>query len=265
MTASFMHRAARTLALSFLMAVASTGALAHDTWFAPEPAAPDGGAHLRLGTGTRFPLHEFTQTPGSVERMGCVDGEGRAQPLDVVAQRDKWLELSTAPQPSLACWAALHPVDIVLAPEVVPVYLREIHASPQVRQVWADRQARGLPWQESYRKLARYEAGPPTPALRQLQGLPLELVVLGQDPVRARQALSVRLLRDGKPLPDFPLEFISERSPVGIWRTTDAAGETSLVLPFGGRWLVRGVLLWPVDGERWSSDFVTIAVTAAAQ
>lgn len=238
---------------------------AHDTWFAPAHAAGEAeapGLRLELGTGTRFPLREFPQSAASVARMGCAGPGGQAVPLRIESEAPKWLSMvadGTAGSVQ-ACWAELHPVDIELAPGIVEIYLRDIHAPAPVRQAWSELQRRGVRWHETYRKSARIQFGD-SRAGREPAGLPLEIVVEGEQPVRAGQPVPVRVLRDGKPLASFPIEFVSERSPVGIWRQTDDAGRASLALPLPGRWLVRGTQLRPA-GDRWESDFVTLAITA---
>lgn len=236
---------------------------AHDTWFAPvAPAAETSGpVALELGTGTRFPLREFPQSAKSVARMGCTDGQGHAVALHVTAEQPHWLTVQADAAPPLGCWAELHVVDIDLSPEIVQIYLRDIHASDAVRQAWEAQRARGITWHEHYRKSARIELGTADRAIREPVGLALEAVVVGDAPVRAGEPLVLRVLRSGQPLPGFWIEFVSERSPVGIWRQADAQGEVSLALPFAGRWLARGTLLWP-DKDEWRSDFVTLALSA---
>jgi hypothetical protein len=65
-------------------------------------------------------------------------------------------------------------------------------------------------------------------------------------------------------LPDFPVELVSERNAVGVWRHTDASGMLRHELPFGGRWLLRGteLRLSPERADTWESRFVTLAVQA---
>ena len=46
-------------------------AAAHDTWFEPLPAARPGEVLLKLGTGNRFPRHEFTVGEASLREQGC--------------------------------------------------------------------------------------------------------------------------------------------------------------------------------------------------
>jgi hypothetical protein len=70
-----------------------------------------------------------------------------------------------------------------------------------------------------------------------------------------------QVLRDGRPLPDFPVELVNERSPVGLWQRTDADGRVRIKLALPGRWLLRGtdLRLSASDATRWDSRFITYA------
>ena len=58
--------------------------------------------------------------------------------------------------------------------------------------------------------------------------------MLGDNPIAVGQPLAFQVLRDGRPLAGFPVELVSERSPLGIWRETDANGMLHHTLPFAG-------------------------------
>lgn len=245
-------------------------AWAHDTWFSPSSQPPPrGSVALELSTGNRYPVQEFNPRAASIVQSGCSDASGRAIPLRPTADRPKSLALSARAQgprqPVVACWAELKPFELEMAPELVEVYFKEIRANAQHREAWAAMQSRGVPWRESYRKFARVELRAPhgvaLAAARKPVGMDLELVVLGDQPIAVGQPLDFQLLRDGQPLADFPLELVSERSALGIWRQTDSEGRVRHTLPFGGRWLLRGtdLRLAPQDADRWVSRFVTLA------
>ena len=249
---------------------------AHDSWLSPSRhAAPSGPLVLELATGNRFPVQEFSQAPGTVARAQCVGDKGGELALRPVREQSQWLDLAVdgtgGDRQPLACWLELHSALIELAPRLVDVYFAEIKASAANRQAWAALQARGLPWHESYRKFARIELaalGSASPAqiraARRPAGLGLEIVVLGERPIAPGQPLAFQVLRDGQPLPGFAVELVSERSPVGIWRQTDADGMLRHSLPFTGRWLLRGTELRPSPRRAgsWDSRFVTLAIEA---
>ena len=264
-----MKRGARRAALlAALWLVASQG-WSHDSWLSPaRGAAPPGQVALELATGNRFPVQEFGQAARGVAQAGCVTAAGARLALRPLREQARWLDLSAArPKGSdqpLSCWLELAAVEIEIEPRLVAVYFAEIRASAANRQAWAALQARGLPWRESYRKFARIELGPGA-AARRPAGLDLEIVVLGDKPISVGEPLEFQVLRDGRPLAGFPVELVSERSALGIWRESDSDGKLRHRLPFAGRWLLRGTDL-RTSGERpdtWESRFVTLAIEAS--
>lgn len=270
----------RSVLAALALGAAALPARAHDSWLSPARLpAKAGEAALELSTGNRYPVQDVGSPATSLAQSACLDGLGLGLVLRPGEAGEKWLTLRAAlpadsrgsPVP-LSCWIELKPYEIELQPRLIPVYLNEIRAPASVRETWAAMQARKLPWRESFRKYARIEmaeAGPATAqqraAARKPAGLALELVVLGDGPVAIGEELVFQLLRDGRPLAGFPIELVSERSAIGIWRETDAEGKLRHKLPFAGRWLLRGtdLRLSAQDADRWESRFVTLAIEAA--
>ncbi|MBK8527103.1 MAG: DUF4198 domain-containing protein [Rubrivivax sp.] len=272
-------RLARPIAALLVGLVALAPARAHDTWFAAQPGAGAGAWQLALGTGDRFPDQQFTLSAELLQRQGCRQGDGQAQAMRVLRQRDQALQLQ--PRSALrtqrgqhgaqTCWAQLRPLDIEITPEQVQVYLDEISAAPALRQAWREMRARGAVWKERYTKHARVElldrrlGGGDAPAA---QPVPMGMDIVldsGLERIHAGDEIRFRVLRHGQPLPGFAVELQGERSPVGLWRRTDAEGRVSLRVPFAGAWLLRGVDL-RLSGTRvdsWESDFVTLAFSVA--
>jgi hypothetical protein len=245
-------------------------AQAHDSWLAV-PGDSAEGPLLELGTGTRFPVRQFTQTPESVIDARCIDASGRATPLLPRTQHAQWLDMdlgAASVQSPLSCQVELAPAQIELDPHIVKIYFAEIHPSMQVRQAWSALQARGVRWQERYRKFARIELASAAHATaaerksaRRPAGSALEIVVLGEEPISTAAAIDFQVLRDGAPLAGQAVELVSERSALGVWRMTDSEGRLRHRLPFNGRWLLRTVdLRPPADGQQmWESRFATLA------
>ncbi len=262
--------------LSALAALHGTNVLAHDTWLSPpRTPAPVGEAAFELSTGNRYPVQESGSPLDSLAQPGCVDGAGRKLSFRADEVNPGYMLLRTKrPQPELplSCWAELKAWSFEMPLHLVPVYLAEIKASKALRDTWAGLNERKLPWRETFTKYARIEAqetSPATPAqrlaARKPAGLPLELVIVSEGPVATGQELVFQLLRDGQPLAGLPLELISERSAIGIWRETDAEGKVRHTLPFTGRWLLRGtdLRISQQDATRWESRFATLALDAA--
>jgi len=266
----------RRTALLVALCVAASPGGAHDSWLSPSRHhAPAGPLVLELATGNRFPLQEFSVSPASVARSECAGADGEPIALAPSKQQSPWLELTAAvpgeQAQAVACWLELRAADIELAPRLVEVYFAEIRATAANREAWGALQSRQLPWRESYRKFARIELPPgrgASPqhiaAARRPAGLGLEIVVLGDQPIAAGRPLAFQVLREGRPLAHFAVELVSERSPLGIWRHTDAQGVLRHSLPFAGRWLLRGtdLRLSSARPDTWESRFVTLAIEA---
>ncbi len=248
------HRLSRIAPL-LLLAAALLPARAHDTWFEASPRAL-----LALGTGNRFPAQETGIDRSFLVHQGCHLHDGSTRPME--AQEDAPAALMLRP-PALArsCWMQLAALQIEVAPTLVPAYLNEIAASAELRRIWDDRRARGLPWTERYTKHARIELDDGT-APAPLAGLSLEMRVDSAGrPRRAGEPLQFQVHRDGRPLAGLPVELRHENSALGLWRRTDNEGQVRLALPWSGRWLLRGVDLRVADDEAdaWDSRFATLA------
>lgn len=245
--------------------LASAGASAHDTWFQPI-GPPVETRLLRLGTGDRFPLQEFSLEPSHLAGSGCIAADGRGAKLVPVRRLPNALLLrSTGPRPA-ACWAALVPFDIEITDDKVEVYLDEIAASSEVRAAWSAMKARGVTWKERYRKHARIELQAGSSSLQ--AGLGLEIVPFEADET-GESTRTFRVSHLGKPLAGFPVELRGEKAGQARWYRSDADGLLRIDAPGAGRWLLRGTHLRPSTQRQdsWDSDFVTLAFegTPAAQ
>jgi Domain of unknown function (DUF4198) len=229
-------------------------ASAHDTWFAPQA---DGT--LALGTGNRFPVTELAVDDKYFAKRGCLAADGTPLPLEKLRFTEK-TTLLRAQAGAATCFVQLEPFDIDLPPDKIEIYFKEIRPSDAVLATWADLKARGLPFRERYTKSARIDAGadassqPTGTAMDALRVSPRGALTVGTEAV-------FQVLQGGKPLPDFPVELINERSPVGLWHRTDSDGRIRAKLPLPGRWILRGVelKLSPSDATRWESQFITYA------
>jgi hypothetical protein len=243
----------------WLVGLALAGsASAHDTWFEPLP-----GGGLALSTGNRFPVSDLAVDDKYFVKSGCVTTDGKARALDKLRFTDKATLLRAKDRVGtepLTCFMQLQPFDIDLPPDKIEIYFKEIRPSDAVLATWVDLKARGLPFREHYTKSARIDAG--ADASSQPTGTTMDALR-----VSPRGALTVgteavfQVLLGGKPLPDFPVELINERSPVGLWHRTDSDGRIRAKLPLPGRWILRGVelKLAASDATRWESQFITYA------
>ena len=243
-----------TPTLLLLLALASLPAQAHDTWFERRPAV-DGALGLALGTGTQFPAFDSGIDARYLVESGCRAGR-LATALRPAGNEPASLLLRGLAQAS-TCWAQLTPFEVTLAPDKIPVYLRELGASPELRATWAAMAARGLPWRERYTTHAGIELGAPS---AEPVPLGMDLLVEHEGAIQPGEVITVRVLRDGAPLAGQAVELRGTVLPLGIWRRADAQGRLQVTVPTAGRWLLRAIDLRvsPASPDLWESRFATL-------
>ena len=128
----------RTLGLALLLQAPLLHAWAHDTWFEPQPARAAGEIRLALGTGNQFPQQEISVGGGSLVAQGCREGNARQTQMRILRDTERALLLrARAPSKkaagSVTCWAQQQPFEVEITPDKIPVYLKEIAASPALR------------------------------------------------------------------------------------------------------------------------------------
>jgi hypothetical protein len=240
-------------------------ALAHDTWFERIDAAAGQPLQLALGTGTHFPRYEDPVQAKYVEHLTCTDAKGAAHKPEPAREgrRHTVLRVPGLDAAAFGCVMRLQPFEIELTPALVDVYFDEIRAGEALRAVVARQRALGRPFQERYLKVARIE-GVVAPPRAESQPLDVQRVAPGGE-LKAGAEVVFEVQRDGKPLPDLPVQLLNDAAPAGLWTRTDAAGRVKLRLPLPGRWLLRGVDLRPPAGEgaRWESRFIAYTFEVA--
>jgi len=269
-----MRSVLRVASTAFVSWLAAGAALAHDTWFETKVENRPGLVVVALGTGNRFPVQEYPIGAEHLRQHGCLQGGSRV-PLIARGNSSTALLLLTrmqGPQP-MSCWAQLVPFDIELPPDKIEVYLKEINASPSVREAWAAMQARGLPWIERFTKHARIEfAGDvqsDAPAPRaQPAGMGMDVILdSGLQRLHVGDPLVFQVLRDSVPLAGFAVELRCDRHPDGQWQTTDANGRVRFQAPGPGHWVLRGtdLRLSTMRPDTWESRFITLAIEVSGE
>lgn len=236
---------------------------AHDTWFEPLPAPRKGEALFALGTGNRFPVFEQGVDVKYFAQSGCRSGGAGTQPLELLRYVDKatLLRSPTLDAAAQTCWLQLAPFEFEVPPDKIEVYFKEIRPSAAVIAAWAELKARGLPFIEKYTKNARFDGAKaaPTPT-----GTTMDVLRDGGEP-QVGHELVFQVLREGRPLADFNVELVNERSPIGLWSRTDREGRVRVRPPLPGRWLLRGtdLRISPRDATKWESQFITYSFEVA--
>lgn len=270
-----------TVAGTALMACCAS---AHDTWFERHPSFTPTLPVMVLGTGNQYPVFDSRNDLGSLVDSGCQAGGHIQRGLVERDPQSAALTLST-PQPlpaapRLNCWARFQPFEVELPDALVEAYFKEAMPPAAVRQAWAAQKARGQPWRERYVKQARLdwfsgapEATAATAASSAGTLVPLEqgLDALLLQPLRAARVgdeLEFQVYKDGKPLPNFSVEFRLQTSRMGWWRRTDDQGRVRLRPPAAGAWLLRGIELTPPPPGStpplWQGQFITLAFEVQA-
>jgi hypothetical protein len=254
------------------LCLACNAAAAHDTWLHVADRQPGSGLlGLTMGSGARYPKSEGAVPGSRLVGPGCVDESGAAHPLAPRQEQQLTLELRArvGNARAVGCWLELLPVDLVLTPELVQAYFQDVRPPQAVRDAWAAQQKAGIGWKEVYRKYVRIETPVPGAqaagfwaALRKPRNYPLELVPLGDAPLRSRTEAEFQALSGGKPVAGLAVEFVSLRSPLGIWKETGSDGRMKVALPFAGEWLLRATVLDVPRSmqDAWQSKFATLTV-----
>jgi len=262
-----MHRAVLSSLTLGVVVLSAATASAHDTWLLPArfEVRPGATIELNLTSGMRFPDPESPVKADRLAASGIRLG-GRTVPLEPRTPTKAALRLSaTAPVPGVAAlWVVSKPRTLSLGPDEVKHYLEEIGAPPSVEARWLNQQR----WRESYSKLAKtYVAVGNASADRSWQepvGLRLEIVPLG-DPTTLREGseFAVRVLREGKPVPDFSLSALPPKYAKPVRARTDSDGRAAFLLDRPGPWLLRSTLIEESSAPDtdWESLFATLSIS----
>ncbi|MGH9367133.1 MAG: DUF4198 domain-containing protein [Thermoanaerobaculia bacterium] len=258
----------RGLALFGLLLLLPGAAPAHDTWLLPRSVTSQPGQQivLDLTSGMRFPALESAIQPDRIARAAIRCNAKDAEIRDRKAAKSA-LALSTeVPESGIAAiWVETRPKDIELKPEQVKEYLEEIGAWDTVGRVWE--RSGSKRWREVYTKHSKTFVRIGDPGDDRSWGEPVGMdleIVPEKDPttLAVGDDLSVRVLLDGRPLPDLSVGFAPAEHKSGATRKTDAAGRASVRVDRAGWWLIKGTLVTASarSGADWESHFTTLTL-----
>jgi hypothetical protein len=192
---------------------------------------------------------------------------GTITPLEPLPRSGKTLQLATmASSPGLAAlWIVTLPRTLDLTPDEVEHYLEEVGAWDTVGERW--RRSGARTWRETYTKVAKtfVTVGEPRAGTswNEPVGTPLELVP-ARDPADLVDGgeLTLRLLGNGKPVPDLAVGAMAGSGAAPVLRKTDSGGQVSFRLDRPGPWLFRATLLRPAQARsgEWESTFTTLTL-----
>ena len=236
----------KSVLLSVGVSLVSAALAAHDTWLLPSAmaVAPGSTVTLDLTSGMAFPALDHAI---EADRLDTASFRLRGKTSNI-SKRDAGkqalkLTATLGENGIAAVWAESKPKFIELTPKQADEYLEEIGATDTIGREWKPRGA-GVQWRENYTKHTRtfVRVGEPgqDSSWKEPVGMVFEIVP-EQDPtaLASGDPFTVRLLKDGKPLPDFPVGLVAEKSKNGSIQKTDAQGRVSFQLDRAGWWLVR--------------------------
>lgn len=261
-----MRNVVTALSLLWLAAPAQ----AHDTWLLPDrwQVAAGDRAVFALTSAMAFPEPETAVMPDRLEARN-IRLAGKTATLDTEAgQRALKLSAVVSGTGVARAWIVSRPRSLTLTPEQVAHYLDEIGAQSTIGAQW--KRSGQKVWRETYFKVAKtmVRVGEPGSDSSWAEPLGLDLEIVPEsDPTRIKQgdALSVRLLWQGKPLPDLAVGATATSPAKPVLVRTDAGGRATFELDRSGAWLLRATLIRPSDARKgeWESVFTTLTLNVA--
>lgn len=242
--------------------------LGHDTWIVPAAPRVQPGAALvlNLTSGMSFPTLDHPIQPDRLQNARIRVG----RTIDNLSKRSsgkKALALTIRPSHEgvAAIWIDSKPKFIALKPAEVKEYLDEIGAADTIGKEWSAAGGDRL-WRENYTKHAKTFVAVGSASDKSWAipvGMTLEFVP-ESDPTRLSvgSELSVRLLREGQPLPAFPVGMVGSDPTLEKNRKTDSSGRVSFRLERKGWMMFRATEIRPAKekGADWESHFSTLTV-----
>lgn len=246
-------------------------AFAHDTWLLPERWRLGAGEQivLALTSGMDFPRPETAVTADRLEAQS-VRLAGKINPL-ALGSASRALTLSGILKEAgvATAWITTRPRSLTLTPEQVEHYLAEVGAADTIGEQW--KRSGHTAWRETYVKtaktIARVGDAISDSSWAEPAGISLEIVP-DSDPTQLKQGdlLSIRLLWQGKPLPDLAVGAAAASPAKPALARTDAQGRASFKLDRSGPWLLRATLIRSSEARKgeWDSVFTTLTLNVAA-
>jgi uncharacterized GH25 family protein len=256
-----------TLVASGVALLSAAGLSAHDTWILPGRSGASVGQEVTfdLTSGMAFPANESAVQPDRLARASVrLGGKVVDLLLDTAGEKALRLKTTFSAAGTATVFVESKPRSLELTPAQVREYLEEIGAWDSIGRRW-ESGGRGR-WRESYTKHAKtyVRVGEADDnSWDRPVGMALELVA-ESDPARLNVGgeLAVRLLKDGRPLAEFPVGLLAAGSKSGSFSKTDSEGRARVRFDRQGWWLVRATVLEPSSKPdlEWESRFATLTI-----
>ncbi len=244
---------------------------AHDTWLVPSTFRPRPGAMVKLSIATSeaFPTSDGAVAADRVARFAVRAGGGEQQVTGYAVDGNFLVGSADAPAGGhMIAIAETKPRLIKLEAPQFNEYIRheELQHVNTARKAAGQSETMG---REMYRKIAKTALCVGTQVDDALYARPFGLwleIIPERSPcgLRAGDALTVRVLFDGKPLAGAHVaagyEGVTGHS-YPVWIPTDKNGRATVKLDRAGAWFVRTLHMIPLEGDKeaeWQSAFSTL-------
>lgn len=258
----------RIVGMTLALLLSAGSVFAHDTWVTPSTyfIAPGKPVLFALTSGMKFPVLETGPKAERIAQAGFRSAAEKGDLKDLKGEKEALRSTVSFSHPGIVTvWFEAKPKELELTDDDVREYLEEIHAPDSVRAVW-DKRQKGVKWKESYIKCAKTVVvvgdGADDKTFSEPVGMSLEMVPL-TNPAKAQpgEELTLKLLRDGQPLPQASVALVREGNADRIFQVTDAKGRVTFTPGKAGQYMLTSVILEPTeDSSIWKSRFATLTI-----
>lgn len=262
-----MRLASRLLCFVLLAAPLAAPASAHDFWIEPSTYRPEPlqRVTLRHRVGTHFLGDPVPRDEDLLVRFVSLSRNGELRVPGVHGMDPAGI--AQAPESGTLVVAYESRGSVAeLTPDKMARYVEDEGVASQLPAGWQGKPLLRDRFARSVKSLLVVRGGG-SAGFDRVAGLPLELVPLA-DPaaLAAGGALPVRLLWQGKPMPDVQVAALSRLDPSKpLVARTDADGRVTFTLPRTGEWLVKAVKILPAaagDGADFASVWASLTFVA---
>lgn len=249
-----MNNMCRNLVAGLILVLSTVQAQAHDFWVEPDSFTPresqQVAVFLRFGVGFNSQTLPYLNT--LFNDFSVTDQNGRADILSRLGNDPAATIDATAGAQLLGYQS--NPQFVEMKPEKFNEYIEE----EGIEYIKAERERRGesdSPALENFIRCAKalIQSGPDSrDVYREKLGYTLELIPQS-DPYQLKEgeSLEFELLYQGKPIDGLQLQAVPKVDPEDVQKVrTDKNGRASVTIDRPGVWLIKVVLILPIEGRQ---------------
>lgn len=258
-----MNNLCRNLVAGAIWVLSTVPAQAHDFWIEPDSFTPDVGQpvsiFLRFGVGFSSQTLPYLDT--LFNDFSITDKNGRADILSRLGNDPAAIVDAKAGAQLLGYQST--PQFVEMSPEKFNKYIEE----EGIEYISAERERRGeshSPALENFIRCAKalIQSSPESSDIyREKLGYTLELIPQ-TDPYRLKkgESLEFQLLYRDKPIEGLQLQAVPKVDPENVQKVrTNKSGRASVVIDRSGVWLIKAVLILPIEGRQQADTGIRAA------